>query len=214
MNIAATLPRFRHLYASLPTIMLAAACHHAAPPAVEMTTAAPPHVGRQSWTTDDRAFAIGDILLVNVDEFTLASANSGSSASSKRDRDASFRLAAAMKGKVVTDADLSLGVGNEARSSQNGQSTRQNRFSSQIAVRVVGFGPSGMLYVRGRKTVAIDRANQEVVLSGWVRPSDVQGGNLVLSSRIADAELAYASRGSLDHPEGGTISRLLGWLWP
>jgi flagellar L-ring protein precursor FlgH len=201
------------LAAALP--LAVGACHHEVPPpVVAMSDTAPVRVGRQSWTSDRQTLALGDLILVEVDEFTLASANSGNSASDSRRRDLALNVAAAMSGGTGKSTDVALGSGNDASSRRSGTSTRQNRFTSELTARVVGFGPSGVIYIRGSKHVAIDGATQEVVLSGWVRPQDVRAQNVVLSSRIGDADLRYASTGDLDRPAGGLISRALGRLWP
>lgn len=197
-------------------VIAVGACQHQPlpPPVVAMSQTPPPRVGRQSWTSDRQTFEIGDLIMVEVDELTVATANSGNSASDSRRRDLALNLAAAMSGGTGKSADVAVGSGNDASSRRSGSSTRQNRFNSELTARVVGFGPSGVLYIRGSKHVVIDDATQEVVLSGWVRPQDVRAQNVVLSSRIGDADLRYASTGDLDHPSGGMISRALGRLWP
>jgi flagellar L-ring protein precursor FlgH len=60
----------------------------------------------------------------------------------------------------------------------------------------------------------IDKNEQLVTLTGWVRPQDVSPQNVVESLRVADAALTYQAKGNLDKPRGGFLSKLVGKLWP
>lgn len=169
---------------------------------------------RQSWTADRRAFQVGDVVTVLVDEFTLASANQGTASSDRRYRDASISagqtIAPTMPGRLGVD----FGTANEAESRSTGEAVRQNRFQGEMTARVVAIEPTGLLQIEGTKVIDVDENREELTLSGWVRPQDVSASNLVDSWRIGDAEIVYRSSGDTDSPDGGFISRILGWLWP
>jgi hypothetical protein len=60
----------------------------------------------------------------------------------------------------------------------------------------------------------LDRARQELSLTGWVRPQDITTNNLLESWRIADAELVYTSSGDLGRPRGCIFSRIIWGIWP
>ncbi len=97
---------------------------------------------------------------------------------------------------------------------QRGQTTRQDRLTSEITVRVTGIEPSGALRIEGRKRMVIDEHEQEILLSGLLRPEDVPANNVVDSWRVADASITYESNGKLDNPKGSVLGRILGWFWP
>lgn len=190
----------------------ATAAPAAAAPAAQ--AAAPARAVRQSWTSPRRSLAVGDVVTVLVDEYTLASANSGTSASDRRGRqlglDGGFSTGAGgttMRGNVNTR--------NNAESAQRGEAVRQNRFQSEMSVRVVAIdSASGLLQVKGAKLVDVDRNKQEVTFTGWVRPQDISPQNMVESYRVADAQLVYTAAGSLGKPKGGMLGRILGMVWP
>ena len=168
---------------------------------------------RQSWTADRRAFRVGDVVTVLVDEYTQATLNKGESSSDSRSR--SLGLGAAATGAVtlpVGSAEISSR--NAAGSDRSGVSTRQNRFRGEMTVRVTEVGEGGLLHVEGRKELNVDRSREEVSLTGWVRPQDVSAENTIDSWRVGDARIVYLSHGSLGRPRGGIVTRLLGWLWP
>jgi flagellar L-ring protein precursor FlgH len=169
---------------------------------------------RRSWTADRREFAVGDLITVLVDEFTLAAARTDNNAVDRRRRDAALSAGGQSQGKPLGDVSAAFGTSNDAESRQRGDATRENRFASEISVRITAVDPNGLLRIQGRKVVNVDKNAQEITLSGWVRPQDVGPYNTVASSRVGDAELLYSSKGNLGKPRGGIISRIVGAIWP
>jgi flagellar L-ring protein FlgH len=168
---------------------------------------------RQSWITDRRAFATGDVLTVMVDEFTLASANLGNVSTNNRrttrDAGVSARLPAS-----TTTGSLGFNTTDNNEQNQRGETLRQNRFQSEMTVRVVEVLAGGVLKVEGRKVLNIDKNKQEVVMSGFVRPQDVGPFNQVDSWRVGELRLDYAHDGAMGKPKQGIVGRIFGWVWP
>jgi flagellar L-ring protein precursor FlgH len=169
---------------------------------------------RRSWTADRREFEVGDVITVLIDEYTLASANKTTSASDRRRRDLDFAASGTGLAGSLPAAGARVGTINDADSRQRGDAVRQNSFRGEMSVRVVAVDPNGVLQIQGQKLVNVDKNREEVTLTGWVRPQDVSSQNLVDSRRIGDAQLAYASKGSLGKPKSGILSRVLGAIWP
>lgn len=167
---------------------------------------------RQSWTSDRRAFEVGDVITVLVDERTLASAAMGQTATERRRRDMQVGASQTVTPQYPS-VGASMGTSNDADSRRTGEAVRQNRFVGEMTVRVVAV-ENGMLQVRGQKQTNVDRNRQELTLTGWVRPQDVSRQNLVESWRIGDAQIVYRSRGSLGRAGGGIISRIVSVFWP
>lgn len=202
---------------STPLLLAAVAILAAAPleaqqtPSLAAPTAA--RAPRQSWTSDRRDFAVGAIITVLVDEYTLASAKKDNFASNRRLRDLGVGASQSVVSSIpALGADVSSI--NDAESRQRGDAFRQNRFQGEMSVRVTGIEPSGLLRVEGKKVVNVDDHREELSLMGYIRPEDVSAGNLVDSWRVGDAELVYTSDGSLGEPRSGMIGRLLGKIWP
>ncbi len=104
---------------------------------------------------------------------------------------------------------------NNAESTQRGEAVRQNRFQSEMSVRIVGVdSATGLLQLKGSKLVDVDRNKQEVTFTGFARPQDISPQNMVESFRVADAQLVYTAKGSLGKPKGGMLGRVLGMVWP
>lgn len=218
-----------HPRASLLRLALLGAAFAATPPAparaqsppaqeaegdsAEAPAATPAVRPRVSWISDRRAFIPGDVLTVMVDEFTLASANLGnlSSDARRRQNDASLSMRMPSSGSATS---LGVSTTNNTDQQQRGEATRQNRFQSEMTVRVVEVLANGVLRVEGQKMVTVDRNRQEVALSGFVRPQDVGPFNQVDSWRVGELRLDYRHQGQMGTPRSGLLGRLIGMLWP
>jgi flagella basal body P-ring formation protein FlgA len=185
---------------------LAAAQPRQPAPAAPVPNAAPastfnpaPVAGRPSlrgWTTDRREYAVGDIITVLVDDYTITTAVKDDIAQQRRSRDLGVSLSTP-SGPATSAAINSRNNGN---SQNRGEARRENRFQSELSVRVVAAGPNGTYQVRGTRLVDVDKGKQEVTLAGWVRAQDVSAANTVESARLADAQLTYQSPGPLGKP--------------
>lgn len=169
---------------------------------------------RSSWTSDRREYGVGDILTVLVDEQTLASATKAQNGSDEQTRDLGMNVAPPGSGVAGSMIDASIGSNKRARSRQSGQANRDLRFRGEMTVRVVKVSPTGILEVKGSRTVDVDRNKQELTLTGFVRPEDVSHSNMVASARIADAQVLYSLQGDLGRTRGGLIGRLVSVFWP
>jgi flagellar L-ring protein precursor FlgH len=164
---------------------------------------------RESWTSDRRDFAVGDLITVLIDDYTIATALKENTATDARSRGLSLNAQLPSSSKNV-----GLDTKNSADQQQRGSSRRENRFQNELSVRVVAVGPNGLLQLKGTKNIDVDKSGQNIVFTGWVRPQDVSMTNIVESNRIADAQLGYVSPGPLGKPSQGIISKILGGLWP
>ena len=171
--------------------------------------AAPVRAPRASWTSDRREFAVGDLVTVLIDDYTITTALKENSASDTRSRD----MSATAKWPGMAKG-IGLDVSNDAESQQRGSARRENRFQNEMSVRVVAVGPNGLLQLRGTKNIDVDKNGQDIVFTGFARPQDISMTNTVESNRIADAQLGYLSPGPLGQPKIGFISRVLGGFWP
>ena len=181
-----------------------------APPVLDSLALEP--AVRHSWTSDDMRYHVGDIVTILIDENTTASANltDGHTETKKKGLGVDVEPPAPA---LPTTATLSFN--NNGDSQKRGTVLRQNGFSAQLGARIVAISPSGLLRISAHKLVNVDKSQQDVTLSGWIRSEDISaGGNAVSSSRIADAEINYVQKGSLGTPRVGFLSKVLGALWP
>jgi flagellar L-ring protein precursor FlgH len=183
----------------------------AATAATAATTAStvPTVAPRQSWTSDRRTFQVGDIITVLIDDYTITTAVKENVASDTRTRnlDLTAHLPTSTKGG-------GLDTRNDAQQQERGSAKRENRFQNEMSVRVIAVGANGLVQVKGTKNINVDKAMQDIVLTGWLRAQDISSQNIVESFRLADATIAYASPGALSKPKQGIVSKVLGAFWP
>jgi len=186
-----------------------AAATTAAAAAPTTAPAAPTRPRLTSWFADRREFAVGDVLTILVDDYTISTAVKDDLASDRRRRGFDFGL-------QRPGASTSIGIDsrNDAESQRRGEARRENRFQSEMSVRVDSVSPNGTIRVKGKRLIEVDRGQQQVELSGWVRPQDIAPSNVVESSRIADATITYLSPGPVGKPKQGVISKVIGIVWP
>lgn len=140
-------------------------------------------------TADDRAWRVGDVLTVVLQESTQASNRSGTTIS----KESSVEMGA---GRLFgSDADLDTNLGLSRGSSGSGATTQAATLSGSITVVVQKVLPNGLLQVDGQKSLALNQGVETVRLRGYVRPADIATGNVVSSQRVANARIQYSGRG-------------------
>lgn len=169
---------------------------------------------RLNWTSDRRSFAIGDLVIVHIDEYTLASANMTDNATQRRKKNADFQLVTPGAAAAVP-LGAAFETSNNGESTQRGDRSRQLRLDGEITARVMSIDPvSGVLTIKGTKTIGVDKEQQVISFAGAVRPQDLGGSNAIASSRVADAKLDITNKGSLGKSKQGMFGRILSGLWP
>ena len=145
-----------------------------------------------SLTSDARAFRVGDVVTVLLQETTQASKKAGTSFS--KGSTASVTPIAAL-GKTFGRTALSVG----ADRSFNGDatSTQQNALSGAVTVLVQEVLPNGLLRVAGEKRLQLNQGEEFVRIKGYLRAADIDNENQVSSLRVANARIAYSGQGSL-----------------
>ena len=164
----------------------------------------------RSWTSDAVDVQTGDIVTILIDELTQASADRSDENEQGRGRDVQVGV-----GVGGTTAGGSLRTGNDAQNSRRGESSRRERFQAEMSAQIVEMLPNGNVRIEGRRTLQIDDHEQEVVVRGIIRPSDITSANTIDSWRIAGAELIYDSNEELGSAGGkGIWSKLLDMIIP
>lgn len=142
----------------------------------------------QSLTADKRRFQVGEVLTVMVYEEASATTTADTGAN----RDSNVGLGLSLPSRTRQGA---LTVNNDY--SGTGRTQRAGRVLAQITVLVREVLPNGDLRVAGEQLLEINGEKQTIRAEGRVRPRDVSEGNVVLSSRMAEAKLAFVGDGVL-----------------
>lgn len=142
---------------------------------------------------DRRARFIGDILTINITENTSATKANGSSGSKDGSVDSGVTTSF---GSPISRATFQAASANSY--SDKAASNASNVFTGSISVTVTDVLPNGYLVVGGEKQIALDKGAEFVRFSGVVNPDTIALGNVVPSSKVADARMEYRTNSRLD----------------
>lgn len=153
---------------------------------------------------DQRAYRVGDVLTVYVLETSRARSQAGT------DTDRSGDIRGGLHSPSTT-YDVSLGVRGKTQGAAETQ--RIGELRAQLSVRVVAVEPNGLLRVGGGQTLVVNGEQQRINLSGLVRPEDITAGNVVWSSRLAEADVSLSGTGVVSEAQRRSlVSRVFQWL--
>ncbi|MDN6318899.1 MAG: flagellar basal body L-ring protein FlgH [Marinobacter sp.] len=150
---------------------------------------------------DTVALNIGDVLTVTLNESTRASKNAETKI--KKENDISLPEPNIL-GK--DNIGIATSIQNDRDFQGKAEADQSNSLAGNITVTVVEVLPNGVLKIRGEKWLSLTNGDEYVRLTGLVRPQDIDPGNMVASSRIANARIAYGGTGDFDQ------ANQMGWL--
>ncbi|TVZ38540.1 flagellar L-ring protein precursor FlgH [Alteromonadaceae bacterium 2753L.S.0a.02] len=158
---------------------------------------------------DRKATRVGDIINVILQERTASKKTSN--VELKKDHDIVMGGAAGdpvLFGTVPGLGNVGLGVDLASERDFKGEADadQSNQLTGNISVTVVDVYPNGTLLVRGEKWITLNRGDEYIRLSGLIRPDDVSPENTVISTKIANARIAYSGTGEFSD------SQNMGWL--
>ncbi len=162
-----------------------------------------------------RAYRIGDILTINLNESTSASKSSNTTFSKANDSSISDETSAG-NGFLGTGITLNGSVSSSTDFSGEADADISNQLRGNITVTVANVLPNGVLEVRGEKWLQLSRGSEYIRISGLVRLVDVNPDNSVDSTRLANVRVAYSETGELANANRASwLSRFfVSDIWP
>lgn len=162
------------------------------------------------FAADRRANKVGDILTVAFTESFQATKSQNAAASQTSGYDTQLPTIlpfSSLSPKLTgSSSDSFAGAGSAAQS---------NSLTGQVSVHVVRILPGGNLEILGQKKLTLNNGDEYIRVHGIVRPEDISSGNVVLSDRIANAEITYIGAGdTADTARRGWFSRLVSTVKP
>ncbi len=170
--------------------------------------------GAKSFFKDIRAKDIGDTLTVRLKLNDSAKMDN----STQRDRnlketagvDAAFgyeKQITKWLPKNDDDADAAAAIRSKTRTSGDGGINRKEKIELVVAAVVTQVLPNGSLVIEGRQEIRVNYELRQLLVSGVVRPPDIDPDNSIPYERVAEMRVAYGGRGTLSElqqPRWGT----------
>lgn len=179
---------------------------------------------------DTKARKVGDIVTVKISESSKATnaadTKTGRTSSLEAGIDTLFGIEDWYENQVLEEIPKNLPRPNPfgnpsvkgSMSSDfdgSGTTSRSGDLSAFITCRVTQVLPNGNLRIVGSREVLVNHETQLIILSGVIRPRDIADDNIILSTFVSDAKIAYSGSGIVnDRQRPGWLANLLNSIWP
>jgi flagellar L-ring protein precursor FlgH len=166
---------------------------------------------------DRKALRVGDIITVSVVENARANNTADTDLSRTSSLDASlshfFGKEKFLKLFKLGDDLIKSTADNSHKGA--GSTTREGQLTATITAIVREVLPNGNLVIQGTRAVVVNHEEQYIMITGVVRPLDVSRDNVVLSTQVADANIAIGGLGVVaDKQRSGWGTWIFDFVWP
>jgi flagellar L-ring protein FlgH len=151
-----------------------------------------------------RARLVGDIVTVNITESLSAKQESTSAIEKKGALQTSLTALPFMNADQVAKAAAAGSSNNKFDG--KGSTESNNTFTGTITATVIEVLPNGHLIIAGEKQIGVNQNVDVLRFSGQIDPINIQPGNVVASSTIANVRVDQRGRGAQNAAQG------IGWL--
>jgi flagellar L-ring protein FlgH len=181
-------------------VLLAGGAAGAGSPLIDLETGG-------SLFTSFKAHKVGDVVTIIITEQTTADASSEVETKAKSDTRGG-------PGLGFLDPLSNWGLSTENNHKGDGTTSRSGNLRGEISVTITEVLPNGNYRLVGARSVDINGDRQLIEISGVCRPRDILPDNTILSTYIADAQIAYSGSGMLqDAAQPGLLTRIVNWLF-
>ena len=169
--------------------------------------------GARAFFKDHRAKEIGDILTVSMDFTDSATLDNTTTRTRADTEDTDVTNLLGLEGEftkvlpqgLVNGSVMSFGSAHDTEGT--GNIAREETLSLSMAAVVTQILPNGNLVIMGRQEMLVNKEIRELMVSGVVRPGDIESDNTIAHTSIAEMRVAYGGRGTLSElqrPRWGT----------
>ena len=157
---------------------------------------------------DKRSFSVGDLITIDVGESSSLAASQNSVRNRQSQVENAVKQFLFANSKMGTHNGGLPGTEIESKTSNKGGGSIANtqNLKGRVSVVVIDVLPNGVLVLEGARMVTFSGESYYAVLKGMVRQEDIGAGfreglryrNIVSSQYIADAQIEFVSKGSLN----------------
>jgi flagellar L-ring protein precursor FlgH len=156
-------------------------------------------VTAHGWFEDKQPHRVGDNITVQLEE--KVSASSAANNAAERSGALSTQIGGAGGTTSKTFGSLLNGLNltatHDDKYTGTGQTSASNSFNGLITVMVTDVLANGNLVIAGEKQVNIRGEISHLRVSGIINPSDIQAGNVISSTRVAEARIEEMGSGTV-----------------
>lgn len=169
--------------------------------------------GAKGFFKDARATRVGDIVTVKLDLSDSATWNNKTERDRKDSENANVTALLGLESELTKvlpegiDPTAVADFGNTHSTSGDGTIERKETLALTVAAIITQILPNGHLVLLGRQEIRVNAELRELMVTGVVRPEDIDYDNSVTHEKIAEMRVAYGGRGTLSdlqQPRWGT----------
>ncbi len=169
---------------------------------------------RENWLfTDHKARNVNDIVTIKIYESSSAKKKAKTKLDNSNSADLGitglFGLENAIP-KIAPEVNMGslFGASTKRNFSGNGETERSGELAGTMSALVTQVLTNGNLMIEGKRLVQVNNEEQVMVLSGMIRPRDINADNSIASYMIADARIFYSGQGVIANKQKpGWLSR-------
>ena len=169
--------------------------------------------GARAFFKDHRAKEIGDIVTVKLDLSDSATLANKTERDRNDKEDTNVTNLLGLEGEFakvlpqgISPASV-MSFDNVHQTQGDGDIERSETIDLTFAAVVTQILPNGSLVIMGRQEVRVNAELRELLVTGVVRPEDIESDNTINHEKIAEMRVAYGGRGTLSQlqqPRWGT----------
>ena len=169
--------------------------------------------GARAFFRDQRASEVGDILTVNLAISDNADLENTTTRTRNDTEDGDVTNLLGLEAeftKFLPQALLpasTVSLGTQHNTEGDGEIDREEDINLTLAAIITQVLPNGNLVIFGRQEVRVNFELRELMVTGVVRPEDIDTANAISHDKIAEMRVRYGGRGSLSdiqQPRYGT----------
>lgn len=172
--------------------------------------------GARAFFKDHRAKDIGDIVTVELNLADSAKLENSTDRTRADSEDTNVTKLLGLETKFAhlipgassaVDPTSLMSFDNNHQTSGDGEIDRSETINLTFAAVVTQILPNGSLVIMGRQEVLVNKELRELMVTGVVRPEDIESDNTISHEKIAEMRVAYGGRGTLSQlqqPRWGT----------
>jgi flagellar L-ring protein precursor FlgH len=173
--------------------------------------------------SDKKDLQVGDIVLIDITEIS----SNKSEETRENDKTSTTQVGGGLftpgapdstVGRIASNLNRLTNIGFQASSENEfaGTSTVESddRFETYISVVIEEIYQNGNYFIKGSKETLINGEKRHVVISGIIRPYDIERDNIVQSDRIANLKVYYDKLGNEEALEKPWGTKAIETMWP
>ncbi|MFW5985970.1 MAG: flagellar basal body L-ring protein FlgH [Halanaerobiales bacterium] len=151
-------------------------------------------------------FELGDVITVLIEEESDAVQNSGTSSGQDSSTDA------APGGILGFIANLGLEYSDE--DSSEGEIEQSGEIEADITTQIIEKYDNGNFKIEGKKNIKVNNEEQTIIVSGIIRPDDINEDNTISSKKLADSFIEFEGKGTVREKQRPNLfQRILNWIF-